>query len=50
VKGATKATKAAGGTTSLTTFVHSGDMVSVSYKEAAGAMTASEIRVRVSSK
>jgi len=50
VKGATKATKAAGGATSLTTFVHSGDMVSVSYKEAAGAMTASEIRVRVSSK
>jgi Domain of unknown function (DUF5666) len=50
VKGATKATKAAGGTTQLTTFVHSGDMVSVSYKEAAGAMTASEIRVRVSSK
>ena len=50
VKGATKATKAAGGTTQLTTFIHSGDMVSVSYKEAAGAMTASEIRVRVSSK
>ena len=50
VKGATKATKAAGGTTQLTTFVHSGDMVSVSYKEAAGVMTASEIRVRVSSK
>ena len=50
VKGATKATKAAGGTTSLTTFVHSGDMVSISYKEAAGAMTASEIRVRVASK
>ena len=49
VKGATKATKAAGGRTPLTTFVHSGDMVSVSYKEAAGAMTASEIRVRVSS-
>ena len=50
VKGATKATKAAGGTTSLTTFVHSGDMVSVSYKEAQGAMTASEIRVRVANK
>ena len=50
LKGATKATKAAGGTTQLTTFVHSGDMVSVSYREAAGAMTASEIRVRVSSK
>jgi hydroxyethylthiazole kinase-like sugar kinase family protein len=47
VKGASKATKAAGGGTPLTTFVHSGDMVSVSYKDAAGAMTASEIRVRV---
>ena len=46
-KGASKATKAAGGGTPLTTFVHSGDTVSVSYKEAAGAMTASEIRVRV---
>jgi hypothetical protein len=46
-KGASKATKAAGGGTPLTTFVHNGDMVSVSYKEAAGKMTASEIRVRV---
>jgi Domain of unknown function (DUF5666) len=50
VKGASKATKAAGGGTTLATFVHSGDMVSVSYKEAAGAMTASEIRVRVASR
>jgi hypothetical protein len=47
VRGATKATKAAGGNTQLTTFVHQGDEVSVSYKDAAGAMTASEIRVRV---
>ena len=47
VKGASKATKAAGGATPLTTFVHNGDMVSVSYKESAGTMTASEIRVRV---
>ncbi len=46
-KGASKATKAAGGGTPLTTFVHNGDMVSVSYKESAGTMTASEIRVRV---
>jgi uncharacterized protein DUF5666 len=46
-RGASKATKAAGGTTQLTTFVHQGDEVSVSYKDAAGAMTASEIRVRV---
>ena len=48
VKGASKATKAAGGGTPLTTFVHSGDVVSVSYKDAAGTTTASEIRVRVS--
>jgi hypothetical protein len=49
-KGASKATKAAGGGTPLTTFVHSGDTVSVSYKDAAGAMTASEIRVRIVNK
>jgi len=46
-KGASKAKKAAGGGTPLTTFVQAGDVVSVSYKEAAGAITASEIRVRV---
>lgn len=50
VKGASKATKAAGGGTPLTTFVHSGDTVSVSYKDAAGTMTASEIRVRVANR
>jgi Domain of unknown function (DUF5666) len=50
VKGATKATNAAGGSTTLSTFVHSGDTVSVSYKEAGGTMTASEIRVRISAK
>jgi hypothetical protein len=50
-KGASTATKAAGGSgTPLTTFVHSGDMVSVSYQEAGGKMTASEIRVRVAGK
>ena len=49
-RGASKATKAAGGSTQLTTFVHLGDEVSVSYKDAAGAMTASEIRVRVVSR
>jgi hypothetical protein len=49
-KGASKATKAAGGGTPLTTFVHSGDTVSVSYKDAAGTMTASEIRVRIVNK
>jgi len=46
-KGASKTTKAAGGGTPLTAFVHTGDMVSVSYKHAAGAITASEIRVRL---
>lgn len=49
-KGATKATKAAGGTTAITTFVHSGDQVSVSYHEAGAKMTASEVRVRVASR
>jgi hypothetical protein len=49
-RGASKATKAAGGSTTLTTFVHLGDEVSVSYKDAAGAVTASEIRVRVVSR
>jgi hypothetical protein len=47
VKGATKATKAAGGNTTLATFVHTGDIVSVTYKGAGDAMTASEVRVRV---
>ena len=46
-RGASKATKAAGGSTPLTTFVHLGDEVSVSYKALAGAVTVSEIRVRV---
>ena len=47
VKGATNAAKASGGNPTLATFVHPGDMVSVTYKEAGGALTASEIRVRV---
>jgi hypothetical protein len=45
-RGATKATKAAGGSTAITTFVHTGDTVSVSYNDGAGKMTASEVRVR----
>lgn len=45
-KGASKAKKAAGHGTPLTMFVRAGDMVSVSYKKAAGAITASVIRVR----
>lgn len=49
-RGASKATKAAGGSTPLTTFVHQGDEVSVSYRDAAGTMTASEIRVRIVSR
>jgi hypothetical protein len=44
--GATKATKAAGGITPITTFVHAGDSVSISYRESAGGATASEVRVR----
>jgi hypothetical protein len=49
-RGASKATKAAGKGTPLTTFVHSGDEVSVTYQTTAGEMTASEIRVRVASR
>jgi hypothetical protein len=49
-KGATKATKAAGGSTPITTFVHPRDAVSVSYREADGKMMASEVRVRVPSR
>ena len=49
-KGATKATKAAGGSTPITTFVHAGDAVSVSYSDAAGTVTASEVRVRIANK
>jgi hypothetical protein len=50
VKGATKATKAAGGSTPITTFVHAGDIVSVSYRESDAKMMASEVRVRVVNK
>ena len=49
-RGASTATKAAGGGTAITTFVHTGDTVSVSYKDAGGKMTASEVRVRVVNK
>jgi len=49
-RGATKATKAAGGSTPLTTFVHTGDAVSVSYRDIGGAMTASEVRVKAVSR
>jgi hypothetical protein len=49
-RGATKATKAAGGSTAITTFVHEGDAVSVSYRETAGTMTATEVRLRVAAR
>ena len=49
-RGATKATKAAGGGTPITTFVHAGDAVSISYHEAGGKMMASEVRVRVAAR
>jgi hypothetical protein len=49
-KGASTATKAAGGSTAITTFVHMGDSVSVSYKDEGGKMVASEVRVRVAAK
>ena len=44
--GASKATKAAGKGTPLTTYVRSGDQVSVKFHKLAGAIAASEIRVR----
>jgi Domain of unknown function (DUF5666) len=49
-RGASTATKAAGKGTPLTTFVNSGDKVSVRYRQAAGAMAASEIRVQAVSR
>lgn len=49
-KGATKATKAAGGTTTIMTFVHPGDTVSISYHEAGAKMMASEVRVSVANR
>jgi hypothetical protein len=49
-RGASTATKAAGGSTPITTFVHMGDTVSVSYKDVGGKMMASEVRVRVANK
>jgi hypothetical protein len=49
-KGATKTTKAAGGKTAITSFVHVGDTVSVSHREAGGVMTATEVRVTIVNK
>jgi hypothetical protein len=50
VRGATKATKAAGGSTPITTFVHTGDLVSITYRDAGAKMMASEVRVRAASR
>ena len=49
-RGASKPTKAAGKGTPLTTFVRSGDLVSVKYHQLAGAIAASEIRVRTANR
>jgi len=49
-RGASKTTKAAGGTTTIADFVHNGDDVSISYVDNAGTMTASQVRVRVAKK
>ena len=46
-KGAGTATAKAGGTIAITSLVSAGDTVSVSYTEAGGAMTASEVRVTI---
>lgn len=49
-RGATKTTKAAGGTTTIADFVHNGDDVSITYVDKGGTMTASQVRVRVAKK
>jgi hypothetical protein len=49
-RGASKTTKAAGGTTTIADFVHNGDDVSITYVDKAGTLTASQVRVRVAKK
>jgi hypothetical protein len=49
-RGASKTTKAAGGSTTIADFVHNGDDVSISYVDNGGTMTASQVRVRVAKK
>jgi hypothetical protein len=49
-KGASKTTKAAGGSTTIADFVHVGDTVGVAYRDAAGTMTAAEVRVNIVNK
>ena len=51
MKGATMARKTASGpSTPITTFVHTGDVVTVTFADAGGTKTASEVRVKVSNK
>jgi hypothetical protein len=45
-RGASTATRAAGGSTPITTFVHTGDTVSVRYRDVGAKMMASEVRVK----
>jgi hypothetical protein len=49
-RGATKATRAAGGHTPITTFIHAGDEVSITYRDADGVLNASQVRLRVAAK
>ena len=49
-RGASKTTKAAGGKTTIADFVHNGDSVSITYHDAGGTLTASQVRVRVAKK
>ena len=46
-RNASRTTKAVGGKTTIADFVRDGDTVSVTYLDAGGAMTASQIRVRL---
>src|SRR5262245_29043314 len=46
-RNASKTTKAVGGKTTISDFVHDGDTVSITYLDRGGAMTASQVRVRL---
>ena len=50
IPGGTRAARKAGGSLPITDFVHTGDIVRVEYREAAGAMPAREIQVRGNAK
>jgi hypothetical protein len=49
-RGASTSTKAAGGETTLASFVRPGDAVSITYRDTHAALMASEVRVRVASR